>query len=246
MDKVHYLSFYGARHRLFEYDIKTAIRNGERGIVKNRVEIASVWVQVIGTILAAIGNSVWEILSEDEVKNLDLVGNVLQAFGNAVQADQQETVTFEKIGTQIQAIGNTVVASSYILFEDELESKLIIKGNWLQAFGALVEAVDEVLDNSGPEQTLNILGNTTQAVGNSFQAIGGKHILFNNKDKGLFLVISGSWIQAVGTILNAIGQTDEELAENNHVNQNKSVEDASSFYEQENLKRAWGAGNKYY
>ncbi|MEK5382398.1 DUF6944 family repetitive protein [Niallia sp. FSL W8-0635] len=91
--------------------------------MKNRVEIASVWVQVIGTILAAIGNSVWEILSEDEVKNLDLVGNVLQAFGNAVQADQQETVTFEKIGTQIQAIGNTVVASSYILFEDELESK---------------------------------------------------------------------------------------------------------------------------
>ncbi len=109
-----------------------------------------------------------------------------------------------------------------------------------------MEAVDEVFDNSGKEQTLNILGNTTQAVGNSFQAIGEKHILFNNNDKGKFLVISGSWIQAVGTILNAIGQTDEELTENNHVNQNKSMEDATSFYEQENLKHPWKARSKYY
>ncbi|CAI9395150.1 DUF6944 family repetitive protein [Niallia sp. Sow4_A1] len=214
--------------------------------MKNQVEIASVWVQAIGAILAALGNSAWNLLSEEEIKDLDLIGNVLQTFGNAVQADQQETITYEKIGAEIQAIGNTVVASSYILLEDELESKLIIKGNWLQAFGAIVEAVDEVFDNSGKEQTLNILGNTTQAVGNSFQAIGEKHILFNNNDKGKFLVISGSWIQAVGTILNAIGQTDEELTENNHVNQNKSMEDATSFYEQENLKHPWKARSKYY
>ncbi|WP_312093641.1 DUF6944 family repetitive protein [Niallia sp.] len=217
-------------------------------MMKNQVEIASVWVQVIGTIVAALGNSAWNILSEEEIKDLDLVGNVLQAFGNAVQADQQETVTFEKIGTEIQAVGNTVVASSYILLEDELESKLIIKGNWLQAFGALVEAVDEVLDNSGKDQRLNIIGNTTQAVGNSFQAIGGKHILYNNEEKGLFLVISGGWIQAVGTILNAIGQTQEELAENENDQdgKNKPLEQASSFYEQENLKRAWEGRNNYY
>lgn len=216
--------------------------------MKNQVEIASVWVQVLGTIIAALGNSAWNILSEEEIKDLDLVGNVIQAFGNAVQADQQETVTFEKIGTQIQAIGNTVVASSYILLEEDLESKLIIKGNWLQAFGAIVEAVDEVLDNSGKDQRLNILGNTTQAVGNSFQAIGGKHILYNNEEKGLFLVISGGWIQAVGTILNAIGQTQEELAEaeNDQDGKNKPLEQATSFYEQENLKRAWEARNKYY
>jgi len=214
--------------------------------MKNQVEIASVWVQAIGTILAALGNSAWNLLREEEIKDLDLIGNILQSFGNAIQADQQETITFEKIGAEIQAIGNTVVASSYILLEDELESKLIIKGNWLQAFGAIIEAVDEVFDNSGKEQTLNIIGNTTQAVGNSFQAIGGKHILFNNNDKGKFLVISGSWIQAVGTILNAIGQTDEELTENNNVNQNKSMENAISFYEQENLKHARKARSKYY
>lgn len=35
------------------------------------------------------------------------------------------------------------------------------------------------------------------------QAIGGKHILFNNNDNGQFLAISGNWIQAVGTILKA-------------------------------------------
>lgn len=196
------------------------------------IEIAAVWVQAIGTIIAASGNSAIHFLREEDISNIDLVGNVLQGVGNAVQADQQEKITFEKIGAQIQAIGNTVVATSYIIFEDEIESRLIIKGNWLQAFGALVEAVDEYFDNSGEDQKLNIIGNVIQIIGNSFQAIGGKHILYNNQEKGTFLVISGSWIQAIGSVLNAIGQTQEEIAEHAQKDQGYS----HSFYERENKR----------
>ncbi|MER1973400.1 MAG: hypothetical protein ABS880_06490, partial [Psychrobacter alimentarius] len=59
----------------------------------------------------------------------------------------------EKIGTQIQAIGNTVVASSYILFEDELESKLVIKGNCQIAVKALEYALfSTILFSQTPNQ----------------------------------------------------------------------------------------------
>lgn len=207
-----------------------------------KLEIIAVWVQAFGAFVAATANSAVNILNEDQIASIDIVGNVLQAAGNAVQADQQETVTFEKIGAEIQAIGNTVVASSYILLEEDFETNLIIKGNWLQAFGALIEAIDEVLDNTGPKQPLNIVGNTTQAVGNSFQAIGGKHILQDNEEKGLFLVISGSWIQVIGTILNAIGQTQEEKEESHQSYEYKDSNKSLSFYETEN-KRFWHQNN---
>lgn len=48
--------------------------------MKNQVEIASVWVQAIGAILAALGNSAWNLLSEEEIKDLDLIGNFLQTL----------------------------------------------------------------------------------------------------------------------------------------------------------------------
>ena len=52
-------------------------------------------------------------------------------------------MTFEKIKTEIQSIGNTVVAGSYIFFEDELENRLIIKGNWLQLVGTILNAIGQ-------------------------------------------------------------------------------------------------------
>ena len=188
----------------------------------NHVEISSVWIQAIGTIISAIANSEFDIFTSEQGDTLDLYGNVLQAAGNAIQADRQETVTFEKIGTEIQAVGNVVVVGAFICLTDKVNTTLFVKGNWLQAFGALVEAVDEYLDNSGPKQPLNIYGNTIQAIGNSFQAIGGLQEQKNNLEKAEFLVISGSWIQAIGSVLNAIGQTQEELSENNHKGKNEN------------------------
>ncbi|PKG22527.1 DUF6944 family repetitive protein [Niallia nealsonii] len=201
----------------------------------NHIEISAVWIQAIGTIISAIANSSFDIFTSEQGDALDLYGNVLQATGNAIQADQQETVTFEKIGTEIQAAGNVMVAGAFICLTDHVNTTLFIKGNWLQAFGALVEAVDEYLDNSGPKQPLNIYGNATQAIGNSFQAIGGLQEQRNNLEKAEFLVISGSWIQAIGSILNAIGQTQEELSENNHQGKNKTEKKKNDIFKGYNI-----------
>jgi len=184
-------------------------------LLGNNVEIVSVWIQAIGTLVSAIANSSFDIFTSEQGDALDLYGNVLQAAGNAIQADRQETLTFEKIGTEIQAAGNVMVVGAFICLTDHVNTTLFVKGNWLQAFGALIEAVDEYFDNSGPKQPLNIYGNATQAIGNSFQAIGGLQEQRNNLEKAEFLVISGSWIQAIGSVLNAVGQTQEELSENN-------------------------------
>lgn len=188
----------------------------------NHVEISSVWIQAIGTIISAIANSEFDIFTSEQGDTLDLYGNVLQAAGNAIQADRQEALTFEKIGTEIQAVGNVIVAGALICLKDHVNTTLFVKGNWLQAFGALVEAVDEYFDNLGHKQPLNILGNITQALGNTFQAIGGLQEQRENFEKAEFLVVSGSWIQAIGSVLNAIGQTQEELSENNHKRKNEN------------------------
>ncbi|GKU83761.1 DUF6944 family repetitive protein [Niallia sp. NCCP-28] len=209
----------------------------------NYVEISSVWVQVVGTIISAVANSSFDIFTSEQGDILDLYGNVLQAAGNAIQADGQETVTFEKIGAEIQAVGNVVVAGAFICLTDKVNTTLFVKGNWLQAFGALVEAVDEYFDNSGPKQPLNILGNATQAIGNTFQAIGGLQEQKNNLEKAEFLVISGSWIQAIGSILNAIGQTQEEISENNHSKHTKGEKKKNDIFTENRFLNYYSAAN---
>lgn len=69
--------------------------------------------------------------------NLNLLGNVMQATGNALIADSTEQISLNKIGNQIQAIGNsTVIVGLIIQFNDmATNTKLNIQGNLLQAVG---------------------------------------------------------------------------------------------------------------
>ncbi|MBN6888981.1 uncharacterized protein DUF6944 [Cytobacillus horneckiae] len=178
-------------------------------------EILGSVLSVIGTVEAAIGSTPFQQLSKETKFNLSLQGNVLQAAGASLSADGQGSLSLELIGDEIQAIGNsTVVVGLLIQFNDIVNQKLIITGNWLQALGSFVGLTDEFFDSTPSGRALNIAGGLLQGIGNSMQALGGTDQLYNNNDEyGQFLGVSGSWIQAIGSVLSLIGQIKEETEE---------------------------------
>ncbi|MBD1382019.1 DUF6944 family repetitive protein [Metabacillus arenae] len=191
-------------------------------------EILGSEIAAVGTIMSAIGNTPSISIPSDLQNSLDLWGNVLQAAGNALQADGQEEISLEKIGNEVQSIGNiTVIAGTVIDFEKESQQKLVISGNLLQALGGLVSMADEIGDDdSSAGRSYSIIGNLLQSIGNSMQAIGGGYELKENysryidryQDKnGQVLITNGSWIQAIGSVLSVIGQIKEESQETNDI-----------------------------
>ncbi|WP_374058688.1 hypothetical protein [Bacillus sp. SRB1LM] len=82
----------------------------------------------------------------------------------------------------------------------------------------------EIEDSSNIDESYNIVGNVLQATSNSLQAIGGIDELKASRDKvegisegddedGQLIVITGSWVQAVGSVVSLIGQIREEIQE---------------------------------
>jgi hypothetical protein len=66
------------------------------------------WIQAIGNITSAISSTPSTVINETMQTNLFLIGNTMQATGNALVADSEKEITLEKIGNQIQAIGNSI------------------------------------------------------------------------------------------------------------------------------------------
>ncbi|PEO23507.1 DUF6944 family repetitive protein [Bacillus wiedmannii] len=206
-------------------------------------EIFGAWVAAIGTITSAIGSTPFDFISSNVRKDLNVYGNVLQAVGNALEADGQGEVSLEQIGNEIQSIGNVTVISGLIIdFKEETQIKLVIAGNWTQALGGLTALADEFEDTSDKDEHLNIIGNLLQSIGNSLQAIGGIDELksirnedqsnkegnvndvekdtntqvnneTNENEEGKLIDIIGSWVQAVGSVSSLIGQIREESEE---------------------------------
>lgn len=191
-------------------------------------ELFGAWIQAIGTVIAAVGSTPSKKLSIEFREHLSLWGNELQAVGNALIADAQESFTLGKLGNEIQAIGNvTVIAGIIIDFQEETKQRLEITGNWLQALGGGTALPEDLVDEPSTIRTLNIAGNVLQIIGNSLQAISGTDELkkqekekyqgykqsneANEKEEGLSLDFYGSWIQAVGSVISAIAQTKESL-----------------------------------
>ncbi|HDR7532880.1 hypothetical protein OCB06_24090 [Bacillus cereus] len=203
-------------------------------------EIFGAWVAAIGTITSAIGSTPFEFISSNVRKDLNVYGNVLQAVGNALEADGQGEVSLEQIGNEIQSIGNVTVISGLIIeSKEEIQIKLVIAGNWTQALGGLTALADEFGDTSDKDESFSIIGNLLQSIGNSLQAIGGIDELksirnkehsnkersvndvkkdtdtqgkneTNENEEGQLIDIIGSWVQAVGSVISLIGLIREE------------------------------------
>ncbi|KIL53056.1 DUF6944 family repetitive protein [Jeotgalibacillus campisalis] len=181
-------------------------------------EVFGAAIAAIGTIISAVGSTPSIPIPDQSQDDLNLWGNVLQATGNALEADGQEGPSLEKTGNEIQAAGNITVIAGLVQVSDETNNnKLVITGNWIQALGGLVSLADEVSDGSAPGQTEAIIGNLLQAIGNSMQAVSGVYELRNSGSSSAAEIVYyqqigvyGSWIQAVGSVLSFLGQIQEE------------------------------------
>lgn len=182
-------------------------------MVDNQIkELFGSWVQANGTFIAAVGATPSSILTDQQLNNLSLIGNGLQAIGNALIADTIEQFNLEKIGNELQAIGNSTVVSGMVLPVDDITSQeLVIKGNGLQALGgcsAIGDGFFAQLDEPG--EAINVISNLLLGIGNSLQAIGGiEQLRSGNEEDGEVEQVLGSWIQTVGSVLGALEVTKE-------------------------------------
>ncbi|WP_010198178.1 DUF6944 family repetitive protein [Bacillus sp. m3-13] len=178
---------------------------------ENPKQLIGAWTQAIGTVVAAIGSTPSVPIDTNSKRGLGLIGNVLQATGNGLEADSQRALNYGKLGNIIQATGNVTVSIGLAIdFPGDTEERLVISGDLIQALGAITAL-------GSADKSYIVIGNSLQAVGNSLQAIGGVRELKEEERKAIglsqvsneVLIASGSWTQALGTILLAVGLTLE-------------------------------------
>lgn len=176
----------------------------------NSTQLIGAWTQAVGTVVAAIGSTPSLPIHTSGRRGLGVIGNVLQATGNGLEAESQRKLTYGKLGNIIQATGNiTVTTGLAIDFPTDTGERLVISGDLIQALGAVTAL-------GSANRSYVVIGNSLQAIGNSLQAFGGVRILKESAhpmwqpgDGNEVLIAKGSWIQAFGAILLAIGLTSE-------------------------------------
>ena len=205
------------------------------------LKVTGAWFQVGGNLTAAIGTTRGFIGEEKVESDLVIVGSSLQALGYILQIiasnyddgeekRENQSKLLDQIGIELLALGNiSNVIGIYFNINEQLKENdyLIITGNSLQSIGAFL-GVEAALVDINVLQKIIILGNSMQSLGAGLQAYQGvlnvlkdekenKDSLFDKKDERIIALI-GIWIQAIGTLISAIGITaieEENSLENN-------------------------------
>jgi hypothetical protein len=179
--------------------------------------LTGAWIQVLGTVIAAIGETV---LVKEEHAGFRLVslGNGFEAAGNSLQAAGGEKVSsgsdgerFRITGAWIQAAGNlTNVRAAELQFSgEEIEGlNLDVIGDSVQSIGAELEAYGASIGNARFKKLLTA-GNTIQSLGAALEAIGETYILNGERELGLQITAFGSYAQATGAAIAAVALTKE-------------------------------------
>ncbi|PEE28221.1 DUF6944 family repetitive protein [Bacillus toyonensis] len=173
-------------------------------------------LQAFGYILQIIASNYTEDEDEEvENRNISL---------------QNESETLDKMGIELLALGNiSNVIGTYFNKNEQLTENdyLIIVGNSLQSIGAFL-GVEAALIEMKVIQRIIVLGNSMQSLGAGLQAYQGiinlskdevenEDRILDKKDERIIALI-GIWIQAIGTVISAIGLTaveKEKSFENN-------------------------------
>lgn len=184
--------------------------------------ITGVWTQVVGTVIAAIGETM--IIQEERLNQepvgfrLVSIGNGLEAVGNSLQAVGAEKLsdgsigeTYRIVGDWIQASGNVtnVLAAELEFSGEELAGlNLDIFGDVVQSAGAGLEAYGATLSTRAYSNLL-AAGNTIQSLGAALEAVGETFILNGMRGLGLQITTFGSYAQAAGATIAAIAITKQ-------------------------------------
>ncbi|MGE6346012.1 MULTISPECIES: AraC family transcriptional regulator [Bacillus] len=202
------------------------------------LELTGAWFQVGGNLIAAIGTTRGFAGEGKIESDLVIVGSSLQALGYILQiiatndakdedkCEKQEVTidnknkALAKTGIELLALGNisNVIGTYFNLNEQMKENDfLIITGNSLQSIGAFL-GVEVALNEINGIQWIIVLGNSMQSLGAGLQAYEGiKNIPKEEKGKEdsnidkedqRIIGLIGIWIQAIGTVISAIGLTE--------------------------------------
>lgn len=164
--------------------------------------LAGAWIEAIGTFVSAVGSTPSK-LSLRMQKELSLIGNFLQASGSGFSADSETSFNLNKLANEIQAIGNLAIISELLLpFDQQTAQTLNTKGNLLQALGGGIAFSEGLKESVSISNTYIVYGNLLQTIGNSLQALSGR---VGSEQENLNAL--GSWIQTIGAVIAAIGQT---------------------------------------
>ncbi|MER2170499.1 MAG: hypothetical protein ABS938_07660 [Psychrobacillus psychrodurans] len=162
----------------------------------NVTAIAGGWIEAIGTIVAAIGNTPSTVFTNSTLKDFRLIGNVLQAGGSALVAENEELL-LDIVGDELQAIGNILVVAGILDSNEQSSQRLSTQGNLLQILGTGVSINTQ--GNLSFIQTIDNIGNIIQVIGNTIQVLAN-----TNTEEGTIMNTVGNWIQAVGTVITAL------------------------------------------
>ena len=207
------------------------------------LKVTGAWFQVGGNLTAAIGTTRGFMGEEKAESKIVIVGSSLQALGYILQIiasnnteDEGEkenqniclenkSEMLDKMGIELLALGNiSNVIGTYFNINEQLKENdfLIIVGNSLQSIGAFL-GVEAALLEMKAIQRIIILGNSLQSLGAGLQAYQGiinvmknrienEDSIVDQKDERIIALI-GVWIQAIGTVISAIGLTIIEKEE---------------------------------
>jgi len=193
---------------------------GEEKIESDLVIIGSS-LQAFGYILQIIASNYTEDEDEEvENRNISL---------------QNESETLDKMGIELLALGNiSNVIGTYFNKNEQLTENdyLIIVGNSLQSIGAFL-GVEAALIEMKVIQRIIVLGNSMQSLGAGLQAYQGiinlskdevenEDRILDKKDERIIALI-GIWIQAIGTVISAIGLTAVEKEKSFENNKNFKI-----------------------
>lgn len=158
--------------------------------------IAGNWIEAVGTIVAAIGSTPSTIFSEQTLTDFNLIGNILEAGGIAIAANNEDSL-LTQVGDELQAIGNIVVVAGILTNNEQLGQLLETQGDLLQIIGGGI-----TINTQGKLTLLETIANT----GNIIQLIGNVIQVFANTDtqEGVILNAVGAWTQAVGAVTTAL------------------------------------------
>ncbi|MDT3498528.1 AraC family transcriptional regulator [Bacillus toyonensis] len=200
------------------------------------LKVTGAWYQVGGNLTAAIGTTRGFIGEEKIESDLVIIGSSLQALGYILQIIasnyteeeeienrniylHNESETLDKMGIELLALGNiSNVIGTYFNKNEQLTENdyLIIVGNSLQSIGAFL-GVEAALIEMKAIQRIIVLGNFMQSLGAGLQAYQGiinlskdevenEDGILDKKNERIIALI-GIWIQAIGTVISAMGLT---------------------------------------
>ncbi|WP_096201828.1 DUF6944 family repetitive protein [Bacillus sp. FJAT-45350] len=165
-----------------------------------QLDVSGSWLDAIGQILSSIGETRNLVgLDDDLVYEIIKIGEGLQAFGNALQAiDEEEPIA--EIGDWIEAAG---AATASIAAARQLEEESIDNVR-LEALGDSLQALGPVLASLVEEDRRLLVSYFLQSIGAGLEAIGAVSEIHGKEGKGDILSTVGSWTQTSGSILQAV------------------------------------------